>query len=217
MPKAHPKCISPTSMLQTITQVGNQYQVIQLWCSKIKLLLLAYYLNKYEALPYSGRPYLYTGLAQGGSLRLCNHPAQSKVKWRSASQWEVHHEQCHRQGRVTNANLYNNNDENNNTSGTQEFFPVPRDTLRISVSFAFRHIHTVPMCSSSAEIIIYARVLCSFPLATDSMPASLILGPTCTMLIHTPTRYPFCVAAKCDKHWIWKPPITYTNPLFASV
>ena len=42
-------------------------------------------------------------------------------------------------------------------------FPVPRDILRFSVNFTFRHIHTVPVCSSSADIIIYARVFVVFP------------------------------------------------------
>ena len=58
------------------------------------------------------------------------------------------------------------------------------------------HIHTCPhVCSSSSANIIYnfARVLLRiFPLATDSMPAPLIHGPTCTMLIHIPIKYSYC-------------------------
>ena len=117
-------------------------------------------------------------------------------------------------GKSHKVNLYNNNKKL--YKWDTGAFPVPMDTLRFSVIYTFKHIHTVPVCSSSADII-YARVLGSFPPATDSMPAPLILSPTCIMLIHIPTRYPFCVAAKSGKHWIWKPPITYTNPLFVSI
>ena len=55
------------------------------------------------------------------------------------------------------------------------------------------------------------RVLCSFPLANqdDSMPAPLILGPTCIVLILIPTRYPFCSGCQMWKTQIWKPPISY--------
>ena len=104
-------------------------------------------------------------------LRPCNHPAQSYVSGvLPASEKSTTDNAIDREESRTPT--YNNNNNKNMIiiqvynirSGTQELFLFP-GTLCDSHSISFTHIHTLSLyvCSSSADIIIYARVLCIFP------------------------------------------------------
>ena len=128
-------------------------------------------------------------------LRPCNHPAQSYVSGvLPASEKSTTDNAIDREESRTPT--YNNNNNNevwkndyNIRSGTQELFLFPGTLCDSHSNLIHTHSYTVPVC-----VLFLCRYnnICQgtlyIPLATDSMPAPLILGPTCTMLIHIPTR-----------------------------